>query len=49
VYTELGDDELYLAVPGRAIDALLSKLETILSANTALEAFHRERAVSLGG
>jgi uncharacterized protein (DUF169 family) len=49
VYTELGDDELYLAVPGRAIDAMLNKLDTILTANTALEAFHRERAAAFGG
>ena len=49
VYTGLGDDELYLAVPGRALEAMFSKLDTILSANGALEAFHRQRAAALGG
>jgi uncharacterized protein (DUF169 family) len=48
VYTELGDNELYLAVPGRVLQATLQKLETILNANVALEAFHRERAERLG-
>lgn len=48
VYTELGDNELYLAVPGHALQATLKRLETILNANVALEAFHRERAAKLG-
>ena len=49
VYTELGDDELYLAVPGRAVAATLDKLETIVAANVELEKFHRERAATLAG
>ena len=48
VYTELGDNELYLAAPGHALQATLKRLETILNANVALEAFHRERAERLG-
>ena len=48
VYTGLGDDELYLAVPGRVLQAVLAKLDTILSANATLEVFHRERAATLG-
>jgi uncharacterized protein (DUF169 family) len=48
VYTELGDNELYFAVPGQALQATLKKLETVLDANVALEAFHRERAGRLG-
>jgi uncharacterized protein (DUF169 family) len=47
VYTELGDDELYLTVPGRAIGATLDKLETILTANSELEKFHQQRAATL--
>ena len=48
VYTDLGDNELYLAVPGPVLEATLNKLEAILNANVALEAFHRERAARLG-
>jgi uncharacterized protein (DUF169 family) len=48
VYTGLGDDELYLAVPAKALDATLGKLETILTANDELEKFHRQRAAALG-
>ena len=47
VYTGLGDDELYLAVPGPAVKRTLESLGTILAANTALEAFHRQRAAAL--
>jgi uncharacterized protein (DUF169 family) len=47
VYTELGDDELYLAVPGKALDAMSEKLGIVLTANAELEKFHRQRAASL--
>jgi uncharacterized protein (DUF169 family) len=47
VYTELGDDELYFAVPGAAMPRVLEQLEVMLNANAALEAFHRERAATL--
>jgi uncharacterized protein (DUF169 family) len=47
VYTDLGDDELYLAVPAAALDATLGQLETILNANVELEKFHRQRAAEL--
>ena len=49
VYTGLGDDELYLSVPGSALDATLEKLDTILNANSELEVFHRQRAAALAG
>lgn len=49
VYTELADDELYLAVPGTALKATLDKLEAILVANAELETFHRQRAETLAG
>jgi uncharacterized protein (DUF169 family) len=48
VYTELADDELYLAVPGGALGPMLDKLETIVTANAELEKFHRRRAATLG-
>ena len=47
VYTELGDDELYLAVPGNALEETLGQLDTILTANAELEKFHRLRAAAL--
>lgn len=43
VYTGLGDDELYCAIPGRHVAAVLDNLETILNANSELERFHRGR------
>lgn len=47
VYTGLGDDELYLTVPGSELNKVLDQLGTILSANTELEKFHRQRAAQL--
>jgi uncharacterized protein (DUF169 family) len=47
VYTDLGDDELYFAVPGRHLPDVLERLSVALTANAALEAFHRERAAAL--
>ena len=47
VYTGLGDDELYLAVPAKALGPMLEKLETIMTANVELEKFHRQRAAAL--
>jgi uncharacterized protein (DUF169 family) len=48
VYTGLGDDELYLTVPGNAVGRVLDQLETVLTANAALEQFHQNRAAQLG-
>jgi uncharacterized protein (DUF169 family) len=48
VYTGLGDDELYVAVPGAAIEEVLTSLDTILKANAELEKFHRARAATMG-
>ncbi len=48
VYTDLGDDELYLAVPGPVLDRVLEKLDTIVTANVELEKFHRQRKATLG-
>jgi uncharacterized protein (DUF169 family) len=48
VYTGLGDDEMYLTVPGSAVSAVLGQLGTILNANAELETFHRARAQKLG-
>lgn len=45
VYTGLGDDEFYAAIPGSKLAPLLDKLATIVSANRELENFHRARMV----
>ena len=43
VYTGLGDDELYCAIPASQIAAVVRKLETIITANRELEIFHHQR------
>lgn len=43
VYTDLGDDELYFAIPGSRVAELTAELEKIVGANSALETFHKER------
>jgi len=48
VYTGLGDDELYLTVPGDRAGVVFEKLESIFNANRELEKFHRQRAKTLG-
>jgi uncharacterized protein (DUF169 family) len=47
VYTELGDDELYLTVPGEKMAAVFDKLAVILNANRALESFHQQRKTAI--
>jgi uncharacterized protein (DUF169 family) len=43
VYTNIGDHELYAALPGRALEMVAEELETIASANSALAQHHRGR------
>jgi uncharacterized protein (DUF169 family) len=43
VYTGLADGELYFALPGKHIGAVLDQLATIVNANGQLEAYHRAR------
>lgn len=47
VYTGLGDDELYFALPGSQVEAIVEKLAVIVHANRELEQFHRSRAAAL--
>jgi uncharacterized protein (DUF169 family) len=47
VYTDLGRDELYAAVPGTALRALLEALSTISCANATLTEYHRQRRSQL--
>ncbi len=44
VYTRLGDDEGYYAMPGAKVADVVSKLAVIVEANRQLEVFHRSRA-----
>jgi uncharacterized protein (DUF169 family) len=43
VYTRIGDDELYAAIPARALEPIARELETVESANLALTQYHRDR------
>ena len=43
VYTGLADSELYIAIPGAQLNAILEKLEAIVAANRTLEEFHQQR------
>jgi uncharacterized protein (DUF169 family) len=47
VYTDLGDDELYVAVPGRDLAKLAAEARTIAAANAALSDYHRGRRQAL--
>jgi uncharacterized protein (DUF169 family) len=43
VYTEMADDELYYALPGKQLASVVQKLATIVNANRELEKYHRAR------
>jgi uncharacterized protein (DUF169 family) len=43
VYTGLAEHELYFAIPGPKLAAVVERLATIVEANRALEAFHTQR------
>ncbi len=43
VYTGLGDDEGYYAIPGSKVFDVVEKLAVIVEANRQLETFHRSR------
>jgi uncharacterized protein (DUF169 family) len=47
VYTDLGDDELYVAVPGRDLARLAAEAQTIAAANAALSGYHRAQRQAL--
>ncbi len=47
VYTDLADDELYITIPGKDLEKVVNDLETILSANQKLTAYHTERKLAL--
>ena len=43
VYTELADDEMYFALPGSVLGAVVAKLPAIVAANAELERYHRAK------
>jgi uncharacterized protein (DUF169 family) len=47
VYTDLGEDELYVTVPGRHLTAIADAAQTIAAANQTLFSYHRERRQAL--
>ncbi len=47
VYTALSDDDFYFAFPGKHVDAIVEKLETIVNANRALEEYHQQRQAEI--
>lgn len=47
VYTDLGEDELYVVVPGRDLVKVSGEVETIVTANTELFGYHRNRRQAL--
>jgi uncharacterized protein (DUF169 family) len=48
VYTEMADDELYYALPGKHLAAVVGKLAEIVNANRELEKYHRARVLTPG-
>jgi uncharacterized protein (DUF169 family) len=47
VYTDLGEDELYVVIRGSDIGKVAAEAETIASANAALASYHKDRRQSL--
>src|SRR6266446_1694739 len=43
VYTDLGEDELYVMVPGRDLAGVAAAAAIVAAANAPLHAYHRER------
>jgi uncharacterized protein (DUF169 family) len=46
-YTDIGDGELYAAIPGSALEQIAQELRTVASANAALAQYHRDRRQQL--
>jgi uncharacterized protein (DUF169 family) len=47
VYTEIGDDDLYIAIRGSDVEKVVGELETIIHANNELLEYHRTRKKAL--
>jgi uncharacterized protein (DUF169 family) len=48
VYTGLGDDELYVLLPGRFLQKIADEIQTIVQTNSTITDYHRARRKSLG-
>jgi uncharacterized protein (DUF169 family) len=47
VYTEISEDELYVAIRGSDLDEVVGELKTIINANNELREYHRTRKKAL--
>jgi len=47
VYTEIGDDELYVVLRGADLDRIAAEIATIQSANQTLTGYHQDRRTRL--
>jgi uncharacterized protein (DUF169 family) len=47
VYTDLGEDELYVVIPGRDLAKIVESAQTIAAANGQLAEYHRDRRQAL--
>jgi uncharacterized protein (DUF169 family) len=47
VYTGLGEDELYVTLRGSDLERIVAEIDTMMSANEALRAYHDERRLTL--
>jgi uncharacterized protein (DUF169 family) len=47
VYTDLGEDELYVAIPGRDVARVAAEAQTIADANVKLSEYHQGRRRAL--
>lgn len=47
VYTEIGDDDLYIAIRGSEVEQIVGELDTIIHANNKLLEYHRSRKRAL--
>ena len=47
VYTDLGEDEMYMVIPGRDLAKIVESAQTIAAANSQLAEYHRGRRQTL--
>ena len=47
VYTDIGEDELYVVIPGRDLRRVVDALDTVVSANATLDEYHKGRRLQL--
>jgi uncharacterized protein (DUF169 family) len=47
IYTDLGDEELYVVIPGRDVARVADEVQTITEANAKLSEYHRGRRQAL--